>query len=192
MTETATTFAWSAATLIAGVLAALPLRCAWRRPDAWRPWLIAGGWSLLVAACILPAFWIGSARGVFLALATLPVGAFLIVLLGMERRAARRRKIRETALDPSDRPSSAWRGWMRALLAGPAGMCAALGVGVAYTVWVPGAPQTRMILGGLLVPVLWGGAMAWTLSDDRILRAAALLAGITAVTFTSAYLKGFA
>ncbi|MGH6996924.1 MAG: hypothetical protein ACREEO_01970, partial [Phenylobacterium sp.] len=65
------------------------------------------------------------------------------------------------------------------------------GVGLAYTVWMPGEPQTRMVIGGLLVPFLWAGGMAWTLSDNKILRATAVLVGVTVVTFSASALKGF-
>lgn len=192
MTEVAITLIAALSTLLAGAGGAFLLKGAWQRRTTRRPWLITAGWTLLAVAAVLPAFWLGSARGPFIALAMLPIGAFLIVLFGMQLRQNRNRKAREAALEPSDRPSSTWRGWLRVLLAGPIGMMAALGIAVAYTVWIPGAPQTRMIVGGLLVPILWGGAMAWTLSDDKILRAAALLAGISAVTFSGAFLKGFA
>lgn len=192
MNETLVTLAGSLATLAAGVGGGLLLKAAWQRRTEKRPWLIVGGWALLGIACILPAIWLGSARGPFIALAMAPVGAFIVVLINMELRQSRARRAREAALEPSDRPSSAWRGWLRVLLAGPIGMIASMGIAIAYTVWVPGEPQTRLIVGGLLVPVLWGGAMAWTLSDDKILRAAALLVGISVVTFTGAFLKGFA
>ncbi|MGE6696630.1 hypothetical protein ACQKH5_02975 [Hyphomonas sp. NPDC076900] len=191
MTEAGLTFATATVIALAGVVSGALLKGAWQRRSPQRPWLILAGWALLAASILGPAFWLGSARGVFIALAMAPLGAFAIVLLNLERRQSRARKARDAALEPSDRPSSAWRGWLRVLLAGPLGMAAALGVAIAYTVWVPGVPQTRLITGGLLVPVLWGAAMAWTLSDDRILRAAALLAGVTVTTFTAAFLKGF-
>ena len=70
-------------------------------------------------------------------------------------------------------------------------MIAAIAVGIAYAVWIPGAPQTRLVIGGLLVPVLWGGAMAWTLADNRILRATAVLVGVALVGFGLSILKGF-
>jgi hypothetical protein len=78
------------------------------------------------------------------------------------------------------------------LLAGPIGGIAAIGVAVAWTVWLPADPQTRIVTGGLLAPVLWGAGMAWTLSDDRILRATAVLVGVTIVTFSAAAIRGFA
>ena len=37
------------------------------------------------------------------------------------------------------------------------------------------ATHDRIVIGGILVPVLWGGGMAWTLSDAKLLRATLLL-----------------
>ena len=54
-----------------------------------------------------------------------------------------------------------------------------------------GGEQTRIVTGGLMIPVLWGGAMAWTLADDKILRATAVLAGAAILGFGAAALKGF-
>jgi hypothetical protein len=41
-----------------------------------------------------------------------------------------------------------------------------------------------------MVPFLWAAGMAWTLSDDRILRAFAVLSGVAVVTLGAAFLKG--
>jgi hypothetical protein len=96
------------------------------------------------------------------------------------------------APEPLDRPTTRWRSILRWLLAGPIGMIAAMAVGVCYAVWVPGEPQTRLLIGGLIVPVVWGGAMAWTLADNRIIRATAVLVGTALSGFGLAILKGFA
>jgi len=66
-----------------------------------------------------------------------------------------------------------------------------MAVGIAYAALVPGEQQTRLVVGGLIVPVIWGGAMAWTLADNRILRATAVLVGVAVAGFTAAVLKGF-
>lgn len=179
-----------AAFLVAGLGAAWLLRRAWRRDPA-RPWLIVGAWLLIAAAVGAAAPVLGAARGPAVALTLLPLAALGLIAARVQIRDARSRPPREAALEPSERPSKAWRGWLRALLAGPLGGIAAMGVALAWTVWAPGPPQTRMVVGGLLVPFLWGGAMAWTLSDDRILRATAVLAGVTVVTFTASILRGF-
>ena len=58
--------------------------------------------------------------------------------------------------------------------------------------WAPGEVQTRLLIGGLIVPVAWGGAMAWTLADSRILRATAVLVGTSVAGFGLAMLRGLA
>lgn len=185
--------AWATAGLLAaGLIAALPLRFAWgakRGPQ--RAALILMGWAILIAAVVVAAKPLGVARGPFIALALLSAGPLVLVLFNLELRDAKSRAPREVALEPSDRPSRAWRGWLRGLLAGPIGGLAAMGVGLAVAVFLPGDAQTRIVSGGALVPILWAGGMAWTLSDDRILRATAVLVGVALVTFTAAALKGF-
>jgi hypothetical protein len=57
-------------------------------------------------------------------------------------------------LGPLEEPGRFWRGVLRALLAGPLGMTAAMGVAFCVTVYLPGDPRTRIVLGGLLLPIL--------------------------------------
>ncbi|WP_337187645.1 hypothetical protein [Phenylobacterium sp.] len=194
MTDAAPALAPAVATVVllaAGLLAAGLLRRAWRRREPSRPWLILGSWMIVAAIVLASGPWLGPVRGPAMALAVMPLAVLGLVAAGVQLRNARVRPPREPALEPSERASKAWRGWLRVLLAGPIGGVAAMGVALAWTIWAPGAPQTRMVVGGLLVPVLWGGAMAWTLADDKILRATAVLAGVTLVTFTASILKGF-
>ncbi len=112
------------------------------------------------------------------------------VATGVERRTARKKAARELAPEPSDRRRVAWRGWLRGFLAGPLAGVAALGCGLAVAICAPGQIQTRMVIGGLIVPFLWAGGMAWTLSDDKILRAFAVLASVATLTLGAAFLKG--
>jgi hypothetical protein len=177
--------------VVAAVGAALLLRGAWKDRTATRPWRIVGGWLLIAAVLVLPGFALGPARGPFIALALVSVAALAVVIQGVQIRQARGRGDKSLAPEPSDRPSKVWRGWLRWLLAGPIGFVAAMGVAICYAVWMPGAAQTRLVIGGLMVPVLWGGAMAWTLADDKILRATAVLVGVSLVTFTASILRGF-
>lgn len=181
----------AAALLAAATLGVWLLRRAWGERTARRPWWIAGGWLVIAAVLVVPAFLLGGAQGPFVASTLISVAAFGLVAGAMQVRTSRARGERSLAPEPSDRPSRAWRGWLRAALAGPIGMVAAMGVAVAYVTLVPGAPQTRIVVGGLLIPLLWGGAMAWTLADDKILRATAVLVGVSIVTFAAAALKGF-
>lgn len=178
------------------VLAPLPLsgaallKRAWEGSGPRRPWLILGGWSLLVLSIAASAPVMGVARGPAAMLAVGSTAALAFVAVGVERRGARKKAARELAPEPSDRRRIAWRGWLRGFLAGPLAGVAALGCGLAVAICAPGQVQSRMVIGGLIVPFLWAGGMAWTLSDDRILRAFAVLASVATVTLGAAFLKG--
>lgn len=179
--------------VLAAIVAAMILKRAWLSRSASRPVLILSGWAILavVLAAGMPA--LGAARGIFTGLTAVCLAAIAFVATGMEVRPARAALDKASiALEPSDRPSRIWRGVLRFLLAGPIGGLAAVGVGVMWTVWLPADPQTRIVTGGLIAPVVWGGLMAWTLSDDKIIRATAVLLGVAIVTFGAAFLRGFA
>ena len=155
--------------------------------------LVLSGWALIVAAIAAPAWMLGPARGPFIALALVSTVALALIAKNYTRREAKARAARESlAPEPSDRATTRWRETLRWLLAGPIGMVAAMGVGIAWAALVPGEQQTRLVIGGLIVPVAWGACMAWTLADNRILRATAVLVGVAVISFTAAILKGFA
>lgn len=177
---------------LAGLFAAFLLRRAWNDRSASRAWLIVGAWLVLAITLVAGAPSLGTARGVFIASTMISVAALALVATGIQIRPARAALDKASiALEPSDRPSRAWRGVLRFALAGPIGGIAAMGVGMAWTVWLPTDPQTRIITGGLLIPLLWGALMAWTLADDKIIRATAVLVGVAIVTFAAAALRGF-
>ena len=168
------------------------LRCSWQG-KAQNRGLVLGGWLLIVASIIWPAWVLGAARGVFIALALVSTAALGVVASNYTVRQAKARAARESlAPEPSDRATTKGRETLRWLLAGPIGMIAAMGVGIAYAALAPGAQQTRLVIGGLIVPVAWGACMAWTLADNRILRATAVLVGVALISFTAAIVKGFA
>lgn len=169
------------------------LRHAWslkagKAPSRW------AGLGLLAGTLLWPAYLLGSARGPFIAITLIGVAALGVVASGYTLRPAKdSRAPREAlALEPAERPASPWRTALRWSLAGPIGMVAAMALGISYAVWAPGAMQTRLLIGGLIVPLAWGGAMAWTLADSRILRATAVLVGTAILGFGLAMLKGFA
>jgi hypothetical protein len=170
--------------------AGLMLRAAWRGASPARPWLIAGAWAVLAASLVAGAVLLGGARGPAIVLALASVVALTLIAAGVELRDAKRKAPRELALEPSDRRRIAWRGWLRGVLAGPLAGIAALGCGLAVAICAPGAVQSRMVIGGLMVPFLWAAGMAWTLSDDKILRATGVLVGVSVVTLGAAFLKG--
>lgn len=167
---------------VAGVFA---LRLAWRLragdPATRRIWL-AGSWGGVLAATILLSSAYGAERGVALALVILALAALVVVALNLTRRPDRAQRD-GVALAPSRRGARIWRGAFRFLLAGPISGVAAIGIALAFTLKAPLGEVDKLILGGSLVPILWGAGMAWTLADDRILRAAAALLGVGAAGF---------
>lgn len=168
------------------------LRRSWQGKGTEGRGLVTAGWFLIAVSLVWPAWVLGAARGPFIALALVSTVALALVASGYTLRRARARAARESlAPEPSDRATTRWRETLRWLLAGPIGMIAAMAVGIAYAALVPGEQQTRLVVGGLIVPVIWGGAMAWTLADNRILRATAVLVGVAVAGFTAAVLKGF-
>lgn len=179
-----------------GALGAWLLRKAWRSKDNAGAGYRWGGWAAIVASLVWPHFVIGPALGPFMALAAVSVGALAVVASGATVKAARNARSgagsESLAPEPLDRPATRWRTTLRWSLAGPIGMIAAMAVGIAYAVWVPGEPQTRLLIGALIVPIVWGGAMAWTLADNRIVRATAVLVGTTLLGFGLSILRGFA
>jgi hypothetical protein len=178
--------------LLAGAVGtAWLLRRSWGDRTVSRPWWIAAGWTGVAMLVVVGGLTLGSGRGPFIAFTLISVAALSVVVANIQLREARVRGDKSLAPEPSDRVSKAWRGWLRGWLAGPLGMIAAMGVAICFAAFCPGAAQTRLVIGGLMVPVLWGGAMAWTLADDKILRATAVLVGVSLVTFTAAILKGF-
>jgi len=171
-----------------GALGAFLLRRSWLRRDGSAPGLIAGGWVVLLGLLLTSAFLIGPVKGTALALAMEGIGALLVIWLGRVRRKAGRLREVDVAPEPLEEPGRVWRGVLRTLLAGPLGMTAAMAVAFCLTVYMPGDPRTRIVIGGLLMPVLWGLAMTWTLADRRILRATAALVGTSVVGFGLAWL----
>lgn len=172
-------------TLLAGIGS---LRLAWAGPAARRPWLIAGGWLLLGGALLAFAAAIGGETGIPFAIAMFCVAALGFVLANREVRPRKEGREREAVIDPSDRRRRWWRGALRVILAGPLAGAAATLVGVALAKQLPLSDVDAIAIGGLTVPLLWAGGMAWTLADDRILRALAALLIVSGVSYAVAFL----
>lgn len=164
------------------------LRRAWARGSAARPWLILAGWTLLCAAIVAFAVAIGGETGVPFAVTVISVAGLVAVLANREVRPRKEARAREEVIDPSDRKRRWWRGALRVILAGPLSGAAAILVGVALAKQLPLTDVDAIAIGGLTVPLLWAGGMAWTLSDDRILRALGLLVAVAALSFAFAFL----
>jgi hypothetical protein len=173
------------------------LSASWRKRAGTKAHLRIGGWLLILAGMVLFARAWGPELGSAYALLALSLAAYGIaaagverrdVAAGVERRDAPARVARELALEPEERPTNWRRGIAKSLLAIVLAGVAAIGIGVAFAVAMPMPAHDRIIVGGILVPVLWGGGMAWTLSDARLLRATVLLLVVSAVSYAIAFL----
>ena len=164
------------------------LRLAWGKPAGQRPLLILAGWALVALSILAFAFAIGGETGIPFAMIMMSVAALGFVLANREVRPRKEGREREAVIDPSDRKSRWWRGVLRVILAGPLSGAAAILVGVALAKQLPLSDVDAIAIGGLTVPMLWAGGMAWTLSDDKILRALAALMIVSALSYAAAFL----
>lgn len=187
MSEGAALF-WNALAVAVMATGVRLLRQAWRRSGG-RDWLrVAGGWGLIVlsfAVMSRPAsLEVASAYGLML----LSVIAYAIIFATREVRTRFDRASASLAPEPEQRRTNWTRATMKSLLAIVLAGVAAIGVGVAFAVAMPLATHDRVVIGGVLVPLLWGGGMAWTLADAKLLRATLILLAISAVSYGIAFL----
>jgi hypothetical protein len=165
------------------------LRRSWLAQRRGRTLLLPAGWLCVIAGI---ASWIevwGPEIGLAYGLLGLSVAAYTLVFAGAEMRSGTRViVVREPALEPEVRPTNWPRGIAKSLLAIVLAGIAAIGLGVAFAVAMPMSPQDRIMIGGLLVPILWGAGMAWTLSDAKLLRATVVLGSVSALGYGIAFL----
>ncbi len=164
------------------------LRLSWlRKRRGGLKGAVLVGWLAIVASFFIFAHAFGGERGIAFALL-----AFSVVgLVGVTATVQVRRKrsdSRDRAAEPAQRATNWTRAIAKSLLAIVLAGAASIGVGVAFAVAMPMPETDKMLIGGLMVPVLWGGGMAWTLSDSKLLRATAILLIICAAGYTIAFL----
>jgi hypothetical protein len=164
------------------------LRRRWLARGAGGPGLLAGGWLAVLTGFVVFAEAWGAELGTTYAFGLLSLVAYAVIAVTHERRTSKRRTPRESSIDPEQRPTNWRRGIGKALLAIVLAGVASIGVGVAMAVALPLPPPDRAVLGGLLVPILWGGGMAWTLCDPRLGRATLILLAISAAGYGIAFL----
>ncbi len=127
--------------------------------------------------------------GIPLALETAALVAFAFILTRMEKRAGRLPRERMVAAPPRGR----WLiplGIGRALVAGPLGLAAAMGIAVVIATRGPMAEQTRLIVAGLIVPTLWAIGIAWIVCQRRLPLQATAFAGLAIAGFGFTYVAG--
>lgn len=170
---------------LAGVVG---LNLSWRRRRTFKAPLLIGGWLAILAGFVLYSRIRGAEVGIVYGCAALALVAYAVIAVGIELRNAPTRAAREIALEPEERTTNWPRGIAKSLLAIVLAGIASIGVGVAIAVSLPMAPYDRIMFGGILVPVLWGGGMAWTLSDAKLLRATIVLVSVSLVSYGIAFL----
>jgi hypothetical protein len=148
-------------------------------PFAWIS--IAIGFALFMAVC-------GTVRGVVYAFLAFALAGYATVASNIAWRTSPARGATSLAAEPDERPTNWRRASAKALLAIVLAGIASFGIGEAFAVAMPMAAPDRIVIGGLLVPVLWGGGMAWTLADSKLRRATIALTIIAAVSFAIAFL----
>lgn len=182
--------AWLTATagvllLLAGIVV---LRLRWLRWRGIGRTATLTGWALIVAGFAAFAQVWGAEVGIFYATLGFSAVAYVVIVLGIELREAKQRSTRSLAEEPEERPTNWSRAIAKSFLAIVLSGVAAIGIGVAFAVAMPMAAQDRIMIGGILVPLLWGGGMAWTLSDAKLIRATLLLCLISVVAYSIAFL----
>ena len=170
--------------LIALGVAGLAFSWRRRRETKWHLLLVA--WLSVAGGFVVYARVWGPEVGMAYAFMALSIAAYGVITAGIELRAPRAQ--RETALEPEERRTNWPRGIAKSLLAIVLAGIASIGVGVAIAVSMPMATVDRIMLGGIMVPVLWGAGMAWTLSDAKLLRATIFLVTVSIVSYAIAFL----
>lgn len=163
------------------------LRRCWRQRDASARTL-AAGWGLILAGVWMFARAFGVKPGIASGLLALSLIAFAVIAVRADVRQARRRKAAPATFEPEPRRTDWMRAGAKAFLAVVLSGFTAIGLGVAFAVAMPLGPHDRIVIGGVLVPVLWGAGMAWTLSDARLARATAALLAASVFGYGIAFL----
>lgn len=188
MTE-ATILHWAGALaavifLLAGLLV---LRSRWANRKSGR-YKVLAGWALIFAGfLIFSQVWSGELGTAFGLLAISAV-AYALIAATVQRRTTGQRDRSDVALEPEQRPTNWPRAIGKSLLAIVLAGIASIGLGVAFAVSMPMDAPDRIVIGGILVPVLWGAGMAWTLSDPKLIRATIILVCLSAAGYGIAFL----
>lgn len=178
------------AALVAAVLVCagvLTLRWSWLSRGSRRIVTLAG-WLVITAGIGILVHSMGAEVGITYGLLLLGIAGYAAVLLTIELRGRKSRAGLTAALEPEDRRINWSRTVAKSLLAIVLAGIAAIGVGVAFAVAMPLETHDRVVIGGLLVPILWGGGMAWTLADAKLLRATIILMIVSAIGYGIAFL----
>lgn len=170
---------------VALLLTALAVAAAWMGWRTERRAALAGAIASALGATLLWCRCFGTEIGIPLAIETGSLAALAFILGRIEIRPHRAPRAREIEAEPAS--TRRWLlGTARAIVAGPLGLAAAMGIGIAFAVTTPLDEQTRLILAGLIVPSLWAAFLVWSLATQRLARTAGGLAAIGTAGFALA------
>jgi hypothetical protein len=186
MTELSFEIAALVGVIAATIIGLSMVRSAWTRRGK-APKRALAGW-FFSGAGVFAAGYVWGEPGLISALAAFSVAAYIVVAAGAERRNSRSAVERDVTAEPEERPTNWRRAVAKSLLAIVLAGVASVGLGLAFAVAAPLEQVDRIVIGGLLVPMLWGAGMAWTLCDAKLLRATALLLLISACAYAVAFL----
>lgn len=178
------------ALILTGVLI---LRASWQRRRPKPRWPVTAGWTAIMISMIAFSTDVQTTLGLTHALLAMSLVAYGVVAASIEIRSRKQKTDTDTdiALEPAQRNTNWRRGTAKALLAMVLAGVASIGIGVAFAVVAPMPPVDRILMGGVLVPLSWGGGMAWTLSDPKLVRATLLLVAVSIVSYATAFLPKF-
>jgi len=172
------------ALIVAGVLL---LRASWRGARRHNL-IVAFGWLFIAASFVVMSHTMSAERAAAYGILAVSLAAYAIVAISSEVRKPNSRSSAQLSLEPEARPTNWKRAIAKSLLAIVLAGVAAIGIGVAFAVAMPMGPHDRIVIGALLVPILWGGGMAWTLADAKLGRATLILLAISALSYAIAFL----
>jgi hypothetical protein len=164
------------------------LRQSWLKRQQAGPAMALFGWLAIIAGLAAFDYGLGGKLGTAYGLLALAAIGYCAVAATIQFRRGKPRQARDIAMEPEERPTNWPRAIAKSLLAIVLAGTASIGLGVAFAVAMPMNPPDRIVIGGLLVPLLWGGGMAWTLCDAKLVRATLLLLAVSAVGYGIAFL----
>jgi hypothetical protein len=167
--------------LALSIVGLLLVTSAWRGPRHARSKLIValGLWAASTALWVRHLGW---EVGIPYAIESAALLALGFILFAAERRPDRIQRARKLAATAPIR-FHRLRRFAHVVIAGPLGLFAALGLGLLFATRAPFIEQTRLIIGGLMVPSLWAIMIIYTLMDRRMWRSAAALGSVAIAAF---------
>ncbi len=155
--------------------------------------MILAGWTLVGLSSALLSFPIGFDGGPVVGLCIVGVVAYGLIASGADVR--RGKKARETVaasepVDPRSRPMRWMRASLRALVAVLLAAAAAFALATAWSLHGVGSAPDRVVVAAYALPLVWGAAIIWALSDERLRRPVLGLAALTALGALIVYWPG--